>query len=138
MVIEDSPYREVRFEGESQKMLYDLDDSNRVVTLGTFSKIFVPGFRLGWMMGPEEIIQKVVIAKQSADLCTSVFVQKIAAKYIKKGFFEAKSQEDYFQLPRKARPDAGQLQEIYARRCNMDRARRWIVLIPLPARRYGC
>lgn len=89
LIIEDSPYREVRFEGEPQKMLYDLDDSNRVVTLGTFSKIFVPGFRLGWMMGPEEIIQKVVIAKQSADLCTSVFVQKIAAKYIEKGFFEA-------------------------------------------------
>jgi 2-aminoadipate transaminase len=89
LIIEDSPYREVRFEGEPQKMLYDLDDSGRVVTLGTFSKIFVPGFRLGWMMGPEEIIQKVVIAKQSADLCTSVFVQKIVAKYIEKGFFEA-------------------------------------------------
>ena len=89
LIIEDSPYREVRFEGESQKMLYDLDDSERVVTLGTFSKIFVPGFRLGWMMGPKEIIQKIVIAKQSADLCTSVFVQKIAAKYIEKGFFEA-------------------------------------------------
>ncbi len=89
LVIEDSPYRELRFEGEPQKMLYDLDDSNRVVTLGTFSKIFVPGFRLGWMMGPEEIIQKVVIAKQSADLCTSVFVQKIAARYIEKGYFEA-------------------------------------------------
>jgi len=89
LIIEDSPYREVRFEGEPQRMIFDLDDSDRVVTLGTFSKIFVPGFRIGWMFGPIEIIEKVVVAKQSADLCTSVFNQKIAAAYMEKGFFDS-------------------------------------------------
>lgn len=88
LIVEDSPYREVRFEGEPQRMMYQLDDSERVLALGTFSKIFVPGFRIGWMFGPSAIIEKVVTAKQSTDLCTSVFVQKIAAAYLEKGYFE--------------------------------------------------
>lgn len=88
LIVEDSPYREVRFEGEPQKMLYQLDQSGQVITLGTFSKIFVPGFRLGWAMGHPDIIDKMVIAKQSADLCTPTFNQLIAAKYIEKGYFD--------------------------------------------------
>ncbi|MBU4486242.1 MAG: PLP-dependent aminotransferase family protein [Candidatus Delongbacteria bacterium] len=88
LIVEDSPYRELRFEGEDQKTIYQLADEGRVVLLGTFSKIFVPGFRLGWIIGHENLIDKVVMAKQSADLCTSAFVQKIAAKYIEKGYFE--------------------------------------------------
>jgi 2-aminoadipate transaminase len=88
LIVEDSPYREVRFEGESQPMLYNLDNSGQVVTLGTLSKIFVPGFRIGWMIGHETIVDKFVMAKQSADLCTSSFVQKIAALYFEKGYFD--------------------------------------------------
>ena len=52
------------------------------------SKIFVPGFRLGWIVAHEEVIDKLVVAKQNTDLCTSSFVQKIAAKYFDKGYFE--------------------------------------------------
>lgn len=55
---------------------------------GTFSKIFVPGFRIGWIIAHETIIDKFVKAKQSTDLCTSAFVQKIAAKYIEDGLFD--------------------------------------------------
>jgi 2-aminoadipate transaminase len=88
LIIEDSPYRELRFEGEAQKMMYELDNSGQVITLGTFSKIFVPGFRIGWLIAHEAVVDKFVKAKQSTDLCTSPFVQKIAAKYLEKGLFD--------------------------------------------------
>ncbi|MCK4956944.1 MAG: PLP-dependent aminotransferase family protein [Candidatus Cloacimonetes bacterium] len=88
LIIEDSPYKELRFEGEEQKSLYALDNTGHVITMGTFSKIFVPGFRVGWIIAHPEITDKFVTAKQSADLCTSPFVQKIAAKYIDKGYYK--------------------------------------------------
>lgn len=88
LIVEDSPYRELRFEGEPQRMLYELDNSGHVIALGTFSKIFVPGFRIGWVIAHESIVDKFVIAKQSTDLCTAPFVQKIAAKYLEKGLFD--------------------------------------------------
>ncbi|RUT72872.1 PLP-dependent aminotransferase family protein [Ancylomarina longa] len=88
LIVEDSPYREIRFEGKSQRMMYELDNDNHVITLGTFSKIFAPGFRIGWVLAPAEINDKIVIAKQSADLCTPTFVQKIAARYMTSGHFE--------------------------------------------------
>jgi 2-aminoadipate transaminase len=89
LIVEDSPYREIRFEGEHQRTMYQLDNSGHVLTLGTFSKIFAPGFRLGWALGHKDVLDKIVMAKQTADLCTSCFLQKIAAKYIKKGYFDA-------------------------------------------------
>jgi 2-aminoadipate transaminase len=88
LILEDSPYREVRFEGEPQRMMYELDTTGRVTTLCTFSKIFAPGFRVGWVIGNPEIIDKIVMAKQTADLCTSPFVQKIIARYIEKGLLD--------------------------------------------------
>lgn len=88
LIIEDSPYREVRFSGTPQKTMYELDGTGQVVLLGTMSKIFVPGFRIGWVLAHEEIIDRIVVAKQNTDLCTSSFVQKIAAKYFEKGYFD--------------------------------------------------
>jgi len=88
LILEDSPYREVRFEGEAQRMMCELDNTGRVITLCTFSKIFAPGFRVGWVIGHPEILDKIVMAKQTADLCTSPFVQKIIAKYIEKGLLD--------------------------------------------------
>ena len=88
LIIEDSPYKEIRFEGEHQESLYTLEGRGQVINFGTFSKIFVPGFRIGWIIAFPEIIDKFVKAKQATDLCTSPFVQKIAAKYMEKGYFE--------------------------------------------------
>jgi 2-aminoadipate transaminase len=88
LIVEDSPYREIRFGGEPQKLIYQLDTSGRVITLFTFSKIFAPGFRLAWTIGSAALLDKLVMAKQSADLCTPVFVQKIAARYIEKGLLD--------------------------------------------------
>jgi 2-aminoadipate transaminase len=88
LIVEDSPYREIRFEGEPQKMMYSLDKYGRVITLCTFSKIFAPGFRVGWVIGNPLILDKLVMAKQTADLCTSSFVQLILARYLEKGLLE--------------------------------------------------
>ncbi len=88
LIVEDSPYREIRFEGEPQKLMYQLDSSGRVITLCTFSKILAPGFRVGWVIGNNEILDKIVMAKQTADLCTSPFVQMVIARYIEKGLLE--------------------------------------------------
>ena len=64
LIVEDSPYRELRFEGEHQKTIYQLANNGNVLLLGTFSKIFVPGFRIGWIIGDELIIDKIVMSKQ--------------------------------------------------------------------------
>ncbi|HPS25208.1 MAG TPA: PLP-dependent aminotransferase family protein [Bacteroidales bacterium] len=88
LIVEDSPYREIRFDGEPMPMIYSLDKEGRTMLLGTFSKTFVPGFRLGWIMAPKPIIDRLEIVKQSVDLCAPVFNQFIAAKFIKKGYFD--------------------------------------------------
>lgn len=88
LIVEDSPYREIRFEGKSQQQMYGLDRTGRVITLCTFSKIFAPGFRVGWVIGQPLILDKIVLAKQTADLCTSAFLQRILARYIEKGLLE--------------------------------------------------
>lgn len=92
VVIEDSPYRQIRFEGKEPKMLYRLDQegnkSNNIVSLFTFSKTFAPGLRLGIILGHPQIIKKMEILKQSLDLCTSSLNQLIAAEFLSTGFFE--------------------------------------------------
>ena len=86
LIVEDSPYRQVRFEGKAPKTFYKLDAGRgNVITLFTFSKVFVPSFRLGYVLAPKEVIQKYVILKQAMDLCTSPVLQLAAAAYLKKG-----------------------------------------------------
>ncbi|MCI2082584.1 MAG: PLP-dependent aminotransferase family protein [Bacteroidales bacterium] len=86
-IIEDSPYREIRFEGEPQPTMYSMAP-DRVILLGTFSKTFVPGFRLGYILANHDIIEHIVVAKQSSDLCTPTFNQMVAAEYMKSGLYE--------------------------------------------------
>jgi 2-aminoadipate transaminase len=78
-VIEDDPYGRLRFEGGHALPLRALDDD--VIYLGTFSKIFAPGLRLGWVIAPRPILAKFVLAKQAADLCGSAFAQTCAERY---------------------------------------------------------
>lgn len=86
IIIEDSPYRQVRFEGVSPKTFYKLDNGQgNVLALYTFSKVFVPGFRLGYMVGNAELLQKFVVLKQSMDLCTSPILQLATAEYLRRG-----------------------------------------------------
>ena len=82
-VVEDDPYGRLRFEGGHILPLRALDSD--VIYLGTFSKIFAPGLRLGWMAAPRPVLAKVLLAKQAADLCGSNFTQVLAEKYFAGG-----------------------------------------------------
>ena len=81
--IEDDPYGELRFTGEHHQPVF-AHSGGRSIMLGSFSKITVPGFRLGWMVAPPEIIRLAVKAKQAADLHSSTFNQFVIAEYLKK------------------------------------------------------
>jgi 2-aminoadipate transaminase len=88
LILEDSPYKELRYEGEAVKSIFALDGDGQVIGLHTFSKILFPGMRLGWVIAHEEIIQKLVIAKQSTDLCTPAFTQAIVAEFASRGLLQ--------------------------------------------------
>lgn len=89
-ILEDSPYRQVRFEGEAPKTFYELDGGKgNVITLFTFSKIFVPGFRLGFIIGPKDVIRKFVILKQAMDLCSSPILQLATGDFLRRGLLQA-------------------------------------------------
>ena len=81
-VLEDNPYGELRFEGEILPSLKSMDTKGLVMFLGTFSKIFCPGLRLGWVAAIPEVLSEFVKIKQSADLHTSNFDQGLADAYI--------------------------------------------------------
>jgi len=71
LVVEDSPYRSLRYDGATPPTLKSLDSQGRVVFLGSFSKVLVPGMRLGWAVGAPEIIAKLGLLKLAADTQTS-------------------------------------------------------------------
>ena len=81
-VAEDNPYGELRFEGEIFPSLKSYDTKGLVLFFGTFSKIFAPGFRLGWVSASPEILEKFNISKQAADLQASTISQMEMAKFI--------------------------------------------------------
>ncbi len=84
LIVEDSPYRELRYSGKPVKTIRELAPE-RTLHLGSFSKIFAPGFRLGWIIGPEELLEQIYICKQCLDLCPPVFDQYMAAEFMGSG-----------------------------------------------------
>ena len=84
MIVEDSPYRELRYSGEPVPSIYSLAPE-RTLYLGSFSKIFAPGFRLGWIIGPEPVLEQIFVCKQALDLCPPVFDQYLAAEFLGSG-----------------------------------------------------
>lgn len=93
LVVEDNPYRELRFEGTPAPPIMSLDRDGRVVYLSTFSKTLAPGLRIAWMAASEELIRQFVTAKQGVDLCCPSLTQAIAAEYCARGHI-------YKHLPR--------------------------------------
>ncbi|MFH1619748.1 MAG: PLP-dependent aminotransferase family protein [bacterium] len=87
LIVEDSPYRQIRFEGTAPPMLYKTDTTGNIISLFTFSKTLAPGFRLGFVLAHEDIIKRMVILKQSVDLCTSALNQLLAAEFMRRGLF---------------------------------------------------
>ena len=81
-IIEDSPYGDLIYEGKRHPSIKSFDKEGWVVYLGTFSKTFCPGLRLGWICASEQILQKYIIVKQGADLQCSSLDQRIAALFM--------------------------------------------------------
>lgn len=81
-VLEDNPYGELRFEGESLPSLKSMDIKGLVIFLGTFSKILCPGYRLGWTCASQNILKKFIFIKQIADLQASSISQREVSKFI--------------------------------------------------------
>jgi len=97
-IIEDDPYGQLRYSGEHLLPLVVLDNqfqgnngspyAGNVIYLSTFSKTLAPGVRLGWVIAPVEVIEKLVLAKQGADLHTSTFDQMVAYQVARGGFLD--------------------------------------------------
>lgn len=97
-IIEDDPYGQLRYEGEHIPSVVMLDNqyrndtdgeySGNVIYLSTFSKLLAPGLRLAWVIAPPNVIQKLVMAKQAADLHSSTFNQQVAYEVAKGGFLD--------------------------------------------------
>lgn len=83
-IVEDNPYGELRFEGEIPPAIKSFDNENRVIFLGTFSKTFCPGVRLGWTCAHESVLSKYILTKQGADLQASSLSQLIMDKFLEK------------------------------------------------------
>ena len=88
IILEDNPYGMLRFEGEALPSIASLEQemfgsTDRVVYLGTFSKIFAPGVRLGWVHAQPGILHKINIGKQGADLCSSNLTQMLIHSYFR-------------------------------------------------------
>jgi 2-aminoadipate transaminase len=85
LLVEDSPYGLLRYGGEPLPPLYQLEGGDFVIYVGTFSKILSPGIRLGWAVAPPPVMEKIVLGKQAADLCTSTLTQYFVREYFAEG-----------------------------------------------------
>jgi len=88
LIVEDDPYGEIRFEGEPIPSLLALSGKDRVVELRTFSKISFPGLRLGWIVAREDIMNKIIVGKQAADLCSPALTQYISYEFVSRGWLD--------------------------------------------------
>jgi 2-aminoadipate transaminase len=87
LLVEDVAYRELGFAGERPPSLWSLAPDT-VVQVGTFSKTFFPGVRLGWGVGPAEVVAKLVLAKQNTDQCAGALGQRLLEEYGRQGLLE--------------------------------------------------
>lgn len=83
IILEDNPYGDIRFDGEDIVSIKSMDTDGRVIYSGTFSKVLSPGIRVGYVCAPKQIISKIVVCKQVADVHTNIWAQVIAYKYLK-------------------------------------------------------
>ena len=82
IILEDNPYGELRFAGEEIPTIQSMDEDGFVVYSGSYSKVLSAGMRIGFVTGPEEIVQKMVVAKQVEDVHTNIFFQMLCHRYI--------------------------------------------------------
>ncbi len=88
IIIEDNPYGDLYYDQDVPLSYKALDREGRVIYLGSFSKILIPGIRIGWLAGPGPIIEKVSMVKQTADLCSSSLGQQLAYRLTREGYVD--------------------------------------------------
>jgi 2-aminoadipate transaminase len=88
LIIEDDPYRELRYDGTWVRTIKSMDKEGHVIYLGSFSKIISPALRIGWCVASDEVTSKLTIAKQSADLCTNTFAQHVIYEFINRNLLD--------------------------------------------------
>jgi 2-aminoadipate transaminase len=89
VLVEDTPYRDLRFEGEPVPMFIKLDEKGFAFSIHTFSKLLFPGTRLGWIVADKTIQEKLTMAKQPTDLCTSPRNQSIVYEFCRRGLLKS-------------------------------------------------
>ncbi|MGN0631605.1 MAG: PLP-dependent aminotransferase family protein [Ruminococcus sp.] len=82
-ILEDNPYGDLRYDGEDIPSIKSMDIENRVIYSGTFSKILAPGFRTGYVSGPKEVISKMIVCKQVADVHSNIWAQAICERFMR-------------------------------------------------------
>lgn len=87
VVLEDDPYREIRYSGETLPYIKSFDTSGNVILANSFSKIFSPGARLGYIVAEPEIIDKLCNVKLGTDTCTNTVTQCLCAEFFRKGYY---------------------------------------------------
>ena len=105
LVLEDNPYGLLGFDAEPMRALR-ADEPERVVYLGSFSKTFAPGFRVGWALAPHAVREKLVLAQESATLCPPTFSQHAISGVPRRSRLAQPDQGLQRDVPRAARRDA--------------------------------
>ncbi|MBV8784218.1 MAG: PLP-dependent aminotransferase family protein [Gammaproteobacteria bacterium] len=89
MILEDTPYREIRYEGVALPTLKSLDTEERVIHLRSFSKILAPGLRLGWVVASADLINRLGLLKLAADTQCSTLSMAATSLYLERYDVEA-------------------------------------------------
>ncbi|MCI8514434.1 MAG: PLP-dependent aminotransferase family protein [Lachnospiraceae bacterium] len=87
MIVEDDPYREIRYSGETLPYIKSFDKSGHVILANSFSKIFSPGARLGYLVAEKEIIDRLCNVKLGTDTCTNTIAQSLCAEFFRRGYY---------------------------------------------------
>ncbi len=136
LILEDNPYGLLRYGGEPLPPLYQLDGGDYVLYIGTFSKILSPGIRLGWAVAPPPVMEKIVLGKQAADLCTSSLTQFFVREYFAEGRWR-RYIEDLVEIYRRRRDVMLEaLAEHFPAEATLDRTRGRPLHLGDPARAY--
>ncbi len=89
LILEDNPYGDLRYEGEDVPAIKSLDEEGVVLYAGSFSKVLSPGLRVGYAIGPAELLQKMIVCKQGEDVHTAILPQMICEEFMAKYDYEA-------------------------------------------------
>jgi len=92
-VIEDDPYSALRFEGDPIPPIKAFDQDNSIFYIGSFSKMFAPAARLGWIVVPTQLLPIVTVLRESFDLETSTLIQRTVAEFLSRGLLEPHLEE---------------------------------------------